>query len=126
MVNNKYPAGLMGFYKNVYEEVDDPSSDSIISWSPRSNRTFIIWDRKAFADFRACRFTKSFTVLKLLGFKRVGRCGGPHMEFGNWDFVRGKPERLLKMQHKAKRSRAKRAKADELFRCADRFQTLTI
>ncbi|XP_013629747.1 PREDICTED: uncharacterized protein LOC106335701 [Brassica oleracea var. oleracea] len=37
--------GMSQFYAGVYEVVDDPSLDSIISWS-KSNKSFVIWDSK--------------------------------------------------------------------------------
>ncbi|CAH2078404.1 unnamed protein product [Thlaspi arvense] len=41
------PLRVMPFYTGVYKAVDDPSSDSIISWSS-NNRSFIIWDHREF------------------------------------------------------------------------------
>ncbi|ESQ31587.1 hypothetical protein EUTSA_v10005251mg [Eutrema salsugineum] len=38
---------LSPFYKALYMFVDDPSMDSIVSWS-KSNRSFIIWDPVGF------------------------------------------------------------------------------
>lgn len=46
MVHN-FPKGLSTFYMGVYKLVDDPSSDSIISWS-KSNHSFIVWRLEEF------------------------------------------------------------------------------
>ncbi|EFH43482.1 hypothetical protein ARALYDRAFT_913148 [Arabidopsis lyrata subsp. lyrata] len=47
MNSNKAAIRLPAFYVGVYEAVDDPSLDSVISWST-SNRSFIIWNPEEF------------------------------------------------------------------------------
>lgn len=64
-----FPKGLFRFYKRVYEVVDDPSLDSIISWS-KSNKSFVIWNhqelrrRMIFANFHGPFFSNFFSMLK--------------------------------------------------------------
>ncbi|XP_018512721.1 heat stress transcription factor A-4c [Brassica rapa] len=77
------------FYVGVYEVVDDPSLDSIISWS-KSNKSFVIWNPKE------------------LGFVRIK--GSEHLEFGHEQyFVRGKPDLLTKMRYQAASDRMKKS-----------------
>ena len=40
---------MSSFYSDIYEVVDDPSLDSIISWS-KSNKSFVIWDPKELVE----------------------------------------------------------------------------
>ena len=46
------------FYAGVYEVVDDPSLDSIISWS-KSNKSFVIWDPKELVEKILSRFFRN-------------------------------------------------------------------
>ncbi|CAH2079960.1 unnamed protein product [Thlaspi arvense] len=100
------PKELPAFYTKVYTIVDDPSLDSIISWS-ESNNTFIVWDvTRLCAEILSKsvglgRNYKRFVIeLECHGFKRV--IGNGHLdEYGHDDFVRGKPHLLKKMMSQA-------------------------
>lgn len=45
--HNSYPTSKLPFPTKIYEMVDDPSSDAIISWS-QSGKSFIIWNPQEF------------------------------------------------------------------------------
>lgn len=109
----------------VYQIVDDPSLDPIISWS-KSNNSFIVWNLKELRQVISPKyvelgrnFLQFISELKRHGFKRIK--GSGHLEFGHDDFVRGQPQLLKKMvvktwtermeKNKAKRARAKARKA---------------
>ncbi|XP_018470202.1 heat stress transcription factor A-4a [Raphanus sativus] len=128
---HEYPKGLCSFYSDIYEVVDDPSLDSIISWS-KSNKGFVIWNPQELIEKRIvsrffCRELSQFiSDVELFGFRRVK--GSKHMKFTNANFVRGQPDLLKKMQSETsfarfkKRRRAARAKAQ----VEERLQRLQI
>ncbi|KAL0873770.1 hypothetical protein Bca101_023475 [Brassica carinata] len=110
---------MQKFNVDVYEVVDDPSLDSIISWS-KSNKSFVIWDPKQLVEkkilrrFFCCNLSQFITQLETFGFERIE--GSEHLEFGHKQyFVRGKPELLKEMRFQVAKNwmkqRAKEAKA---------------
>ncbi|XP_010431177.1 PREDICTED: heat stress transcription factor A-6a-like [Camelina sativa] len=116
MVHNYFPRGLSLFYVRVYQVVDDPSTDSIISWG--SNNSFIIWNVEGFrrkimptcVEF-GITFSSFVSRLRSHGFKRVK--GPRQLEFGDEYFVVDQPELLKLMMVEALRTKrnAKKAKA---------------
>ncbi|CAA7013256.1 unnamed protein product [Microthlaspi erraticum] len=89
------------FLKKTYEIVDDPSTDSVISWGQNGN-SFIVSNPEEFARnllFRLLPPTpytnfRYFTLkLKGYGLEKVEQ-SEHEWEFANEDFVRGHPERL--------------------------------
>ncbi|CAH8314189.1 unnamed protein product [Eruca vesicaria subsp. sativa] len=124
---NKIPKGLFRIFSVVYESVDDPSLDSIISWS-QSNNSFVIVNleelnhRKIFARFYSRHLPDLFSVLEYYGFERIKGAG--ELEFGNVNFVRGRPELLERMHSRvvAKMGNA----AYQRKQAADAFQRLSI
>ncbi|CAA7062061.1 unnamed protein product [Microthlaspi erraticum] len=90
------------FYPSIYEVVDDPSLDAIISWS-KSNRSFIVWDPAALQREILPNYTIQFgrnysqflREIKYFGFERIR--GSAQWEFGHKYFVRGQPELLDNM-----------------------------
>uniref|UniRef100_A0A1J3HJS9 Heat shock factor protein HSF8 n=1 Tax=Noccaea caerulescens TaxID=107243 RepID=A0A1J3HJS9_NOCCA len=113
---------LHTFYMGVYQLVDDPSSDSIISWS-KSNKSFVIWNpeelfrRKLLSKFYINKLSHFISELDDCGFVRIKE--SQHLEFGHKEyFVRGQPELLKTMLVKTvlgrmkRRSKEKRAKAE--------------
>uniref|UniRef100_A0A1J3ICI1 Heat stress transcription factor A-2e n=1 Tax=Noccaea caerulescens TaxID=107243 RepID=A0A1J3ICI1_NOCCA len=114
--------GYYPFYMGVYQLVDDPSSDSIISWS-KSNKSFVIWNPEELFRrkllWKLCCFKLSHFIRALdnCGFERNKE--SEHLEYGHKKyFVRGQPELLKKMHSKTamarikRRSKAKKAKAE--------------
>ncbi|CAH8359555.1 unnamed protein product [Eruca vesicaria subsp. sativa] len=77
------------FYVQLYQIVDDHSSDQIISWSKTNNNSFIVWDMKrlrrdillkSFSGVLLGRNLTEFVAkLRSNGFKTVVK--GP---LGNW------------------------------------------
>ena len=51
------PSSLPPFLVKTYEMVDDPSTDSIVSWSG-TNRSFIVWNPPDFARDLLPKFFK--------------------------------------------------------------------
>ncbi|WZZ20619.1 heat stress transcription factor A-6b-like [Brassica napus] len=86
----------------IYKLVDDPSPDSIISWS-KSNKGFVIRNqeklirRKIYKRFFCSSFKTFISMLKHYGFSKIKRSDGLR-EFGNENFVRGQPM-LMKEMH---------------------------
>ncbi|CAF2148627.1 unnamed protein product [Brassica rapa subsp. narinosa] len=104
---------LSQFYTGTYKVVDDPSLDSIISWS-ESNKSFVIWDPKELVEKKILRrffrnkLSHFIKDLKSHGFVRI-KGSDEHLEFGHEQyFVRGKPELMIKLRRKVAWGRVKK------------------
>ncbi|KAL2343255.1 hypothetical protein Fmac_004540 [Flemingia macrophylla] len=96
-------SSLPPFLAKTYEMVDDPSSDSIVSWSATS-KSFIVWNPPEFARdllprfFKHNNFSSFIRQLNTYGFRKIDP---EQWEFANDDFVRGQPQ-LMKNIHRRK------------------------
>ncbi|KAF9683707.1 hypothetical protein SADUNF_Sadunf04G0042200 [Salix dunnii] len=94
---------LPPFLAKTYEMVDDPSTDSIVSWS-QSNKSFTVWNPPEFARdllprfFKHSNFSSFIRQLNTYGFRKIDP---EQWEFANEDFVRGQPL-LMKNIHRRK------------------------
>ncbi|CAA7022909.1 unnamed protein product [Microthlaspi erraticum] len=85
--------GDFSFLRKLYEMVDDPSTDSIVSWS-QSGKSFIVWNESEFTKDvlpRCLQYSemKNFThQLDNLGFKKGE---SEQWQYGCDYFVRGQP-----------------------------------
>ncbi|VVB12412.1 unnamed protein product [Arabis nemorensis] len=85
------------FLKKAYEMVDDPSTDSIVSWSP-NGMAFIVWlPEECMRDIlpKYLQVT-TFSRFEYYGFRRLV-AGKEEWVFDCDGFVRGKPELLDKI-----------------------------
>ncbi|OIW17948.1 hypothetical protein TanjilG_17784 [Lupinus angustifolius] len=96
-------SSLPPFLAKTYEMVDDPSSDSVVSWSANS-KSFVVWNPLEFARdllpkfFKHNNFSSFIRQLNTYGFRKIDP---EQWEFANDDFVRGKPH-LMKNIHRRK------------------------
>ncbi|RID76896.1 hypothetical protein BRARA_B03846 [Brassica rapa] len=132
----RYPAALEAFNKGrvrryfadvLYEMVNDPSTDSIVSWS-QDGKSFIFWDQDKFCNdvlpkyglstsptfigrlhkiyiskFRILNMYFGLLILferNLNRFRKVEE--SEHCEYANDYFVRGKPELTVEIEKQFK------------------------
>lgn len=93
--NNRNHGGCF-FPTNLYKMVDDPSTDSIVSWS-QSGKSFIVWNESEFTRdvlprcIDQLKDMPSFTFqLEYFRFKKVE--SSEQWEYASDCLVRGKPE----------------------------------
>ncbi|XP_010415521.1 PREDICTED: heat stress transcription factor A-9-like [Camelina sativa] len=83
--SNGDPMTLGSFFRSqLYEMVDDPSTDSIVSWS-ESGKSFVVWDDSGFLK---AGFMKE--ILEHVGFRKVEE-SDQKWEYACDYFVRGQP-----------------------------------
>ncbi|PKI74780.1 hypothetical protein CRG98_004798 [Punica granatum] len=94
---------FLGFSDRMYEMVDDPSTNAIVSWS-QSNKSFIVWNPLEFASvllprfFKHNNFSSFIRQLNTYGFRKIDP---EQWEFANDDFIKGRPH-LLRNIHRRK------------------------
>ncbi|CAH2079853.1 unnamed protein product [Thlaspi arvense] len=124
-----FQSGLNSFFVRLYQIVDDPSSDSIVSWS-QTNDSFVLWDLGAFRTRilpKSTEFGRNISEfvseLRYQRFKQFGR-----FEFGRRDFVKSKllkkKVEMFDAKRQAKKAKAKAKKARK--QVENLFQNLQI
>ena len=101
------------FYIQLYQIIDDRSSDQIISWNKSNNNSFIVWDLKKLrsnilpksSSVLGKNMTEFIAKLRSHGFKTVVK-GPGELEFSHDDFERG--PLMKKMMVKALSERIER------------------
>ncbi|KAH0929293.1 hypothetical protein HID58_015020 [Brassica napus] len=101
------------FYIQLYQIIEDRSSDQIISWSKSNNNSFVVWDLKKLrsdillksSSVLGRNLTEFIAKLRSHGFKTVGK-GPGELEFSHVDFSRSPV--MKKMMAKALSERIER------------------
>ncbi|CAN7014807.1 heat stress transcription factor C-1 isoform X2 [Brassica rapa] len=85
---------VVEIFKHIYSVVDDPATNSFISWGP-NGKSFIVLDPQ-----RCACYCFPYNLLEECGFTKT--VSGSQMEFASENFVAGKPELLKKISEKHK------------------------
>ncbi|KAL0741608.1 hypothetical protein Bca4012_083121 [Brassica carinata] len=132
----KLPTGSSSsssFYLHLYQIVDDPSSDQIISWSKINTNSFVVWDLKRLRNDILPKSSSSvlgrnlpefIAKLRNHGFKTLVK-GPGELEFSHDDFASG--PLMKKMMAKALSDKIERFDAQiKILKCRLKAKEATL